>query len=800
MTLRRLHYGTSNYLCWTGRAPRPWRLAALLLLLIAAAPCRARASEPRPAPAAAAPQAPADREGAVGLMREGAVLFNRGAFEEAAARYEAASALYQREADQSGTCDALVALSRTRYFSGRYGKGREELEAALAIARQLDDSRRTAAILGYLGDVRIATGELEEAGALLERALALARTSQYREVAASVLNNLGNLKMAQHQPEEAFPRYRAGVQEAEQAGDGALAALASVNAALAAGKAGKYQDARREAEQSRARLLILEESYLKGHTLVNLALLCRELAAELAAERGELIRESCALLTQALAVAERTGDRRTQSYAFGHLGRIYEEQGRLAEALELTRRGAFAAQLSQLPEALYLWHWQSGRILARQGQTDQAIVSYRLCLQYLKGIREEMGSCYANPDSSYHKTASTVCAELVDLLLTRAAALGPGESDQAYLAEARDALEALRAYELREYFKDDCLDAGRAEGKRLDTVSGKAAVIYPILLKDRTELLVSFSGRLKRHTLAVGAALLTQESRALRDTLEKRTTWEFLPHSRKLYDWLVRPFEKELKESGVETLVFVPDGPLRNIPMAALNDGSEFLVQRYAIAVTPGLDLVDPRPLNRGGEAKLLALGLTQAVQGFAALPYVSDELSAVKGLYGGNVLLNEEFRMGNVERELKVSPFSVLHIASHGHFGGSAGDSYLLAFDERFTMDRLARYVGLFRFRDEPLDLLTLSACETAAGDDRSALGLAGVAVRAGARSALATLWHVNDPSSYELVVEFYRQLRTPGVSRGAALRAAQMKLLDDQRYDHPGYWAPFLLINNWL
>jgi CHAT domain-containing protein len=126
--------------------------------------------------------------------------------------------------------------------------------------------------------------------------------------------------------------------------------------------------------------------------------------------------------------------------------------------------------------------------------------------------------------------------------------------------------------------------------------------------------------------------------------------------------------------------------------------------------------------------------------------------------------------------------------------------NTFILAYDEQFTMDRFGQWIGLFRFRGEPLDLLTLSACETAAGDDQAALGLAGIAVRAGARSALATLWHVNDPASNELVVEFYHQLQISSTSRAEALQAAQLKLLGDIRYDHPGYWAPFLLINNWL
>jgi CHAT domain-containing protein len=107
---------------------------------------------------------------------------------------------------------------------------------------------------------------------------------------------------------------------------------------------------------------------------------------------------------------------------------------------------------------------------------------------------------------------------------------------------------------------------------------------------------------------------------------------------------------------------------------------------------------------------------------------------------------------------------------------------------------------VGLFKFRDQPLELLTLSACQTAAGDDRAALGLAGVAVKAGAKAALATLWKIHDEPSSMLVEEFYRHLRDPSVSKAVALQRAQLKLLGDAAYAHPRHWAAFLLINNWL
>jgi CHAT domain-containing protein len=114
--------------------------------------------------------------------------------------------------------------------------------------------------------------------------------------------------------------------------------------------------------------------------------------------------------------------------------------------------------------------------------------------------------------------------------------------------------------------------------------------------------------------------------------------------------------------------------------------------------------------------------------------------------------------------------------------------------------MDRLSQIVGSFKFRDQPLELLSLSACQTAAGDDRAALGLAGVAIKAGARSALATLWFVNDEASSALVTEFYRQLKNPSLSKAQALRQAQMTLLDNPEYQHPIFWSPFLLLNNWL
>jgi len=140
------------------------------------------------------------------------------------------------------------------------------------------------------------------------------------------------------------------------------------------------------------------------------------------------------------------------------------------------------------------------------------------------------------------------------------------------------------------------------------------------------------------------------------------------------------------------------------------------------------------------------------------------------------------------------------VHIASHAEFGGNPEDSFLLAFDGRLPMNRLAQTVGTTRFRSEqPLELLTLSACETAVGNERAGLGLAGIALQAGARSALASLWSVNDQASTQLIAEFYSRLHEDA-SRAEALQQAQLAMLDHRGFRHPAFWSSFVLISSWL
>ena len=237
---------------------------------------------------------------------------------------------------------------------------------------------------------------------------------------------------------------------------------------------------------------------------------------------------------------------------------------------------------------------------------------------------------------------------------------------------------------------------------------------------------------------------------------------------------------------------------LLTIPMAALHDGERFLVEKFSLATTPGLDLVDPAALMRP-DLKSIAAGISKSIAGQPPLPWVAREIRLVESLLGGEILLDDDFQRANLRASLEAEDFGVVHIATHAQFSARSEETYLLTWDGRLGLDALADQIGLFRFRDQPLELLTLSACETAQGDRRAALGLSGVAVKAGARSVLGSLWSVNDAATTLVVGEFYRAL-LEGNSRAQALQRAQILLLTDFRYRHPAFWAPFLLIGAWL
>ena len=733
------------------------------------------------------------------LLAQGTDAFRRGAFEQALTTWKEAARLSSERGATREQIQALLGAAQAAQALGQSKQALLQLDLALVLSHNHRDPLVTAEVLTQLGRTYLAVAQLDEAEERLTDALTLARRETSPALTAVTLNDLGILHALRHQDAEALAAFHESTTMAQDAGLPMVAITGRINAARAALRLGQPQDSRLWLDQSLDQTRELSPSYNKAIGLINIGLGYGQLRPLLPDIGDALLIRAAGTLQEAVTLSERLGDARTLSYALGYLGHLYETERRTQEALQLTRRAAFSAQAAGAPEALYRWQWQVGRLLASSGHLDDAIASYRQATVTLQPIRPEVARASYEASSPDQESVRPLFFELADLLLQRAGMTDDTHTAQTYLLTARDAIEAFKAAELREYFKDECVDALQAHITKPDTLSATTAVIYPIIFADRLDLLVSLPTGMMRISVPIPAVTLAQEVRAFRRTVEKRTTREYLPHAQQLYDWLVRPIEAELTRLHINTLVFVPDGALRTIPLAALHDGTGFLIQKFAVALTPGLNLTDPHPINRE-TVRFLSTGLTHAVQGFPALPYVAEEMGAIRDLYRGDQLLNSEFQATSLERELRDGQFGVLHIATHGKFSTDANESFLLTFDGKLTVNQLDRLVGLYRFRQEPLELLTLSACQTGVGDDHAALGLAGIAIKAGARSAIATLWFINDEASAALITEFYRQLRNPSMSKAVALQQAQTKLLADRVYEHPAYWSPFLLLNNWL
>lgn len=715
---------------------------------------------------------------------------------------------YQRATENRALRDQMVALlNRAEAYQalGYYPLAIADLESALGLAADDSNADLTARVHGSLGNVYLLYGDRSRAAAQFDRCLQYANNAGDKPLQARTWNNVGNLlaggrdqaRGETYPPftETARQAYERSHRLATEVDDRLLAADALLNSARVALSEGSYAEAQNLLQQALALYRRLPSSSAKAMGLISSAWILFRTDRNANSQLGPLI---YAALSEGREVAEELADQRSLSYAIGFLASMYESEGQREESLRLSREALFLAWQASAPEIVYLWQWQIGRLLRSQGDRDGARAALEAAVSTLRTLRSDLVVGFSGGASLFQEDVGAVYLDLVDLLLEDSEHQPTPELVQATLVQVRDTMELLKTAELEDYFRDNCVAQLLAKQKPVDELVVEAAVLYPILLPDRVELLLTLPTGVKRATVRVGAQEITEQVLTFRRLLEKRTR-QYIRPAQQLYDWLIRPIRADLDQANVETLVFIPSGVLRTIPIAPLHDGKKHLVESYASAVTPGLTLLDPRPISAVSVNPLLS-GLSESTQGFEPLPHVKSELESIHQLLGGEVFIDAEFRTVKVVKALNDRPYSIVHVASHAEFKADARESYLVTYDGRLTMDNLESLIKLSQFREDPVELLTLSACATAAGDARAALGLAGVAVKAGARSALASLWFINDQASSDLIVAFYQRLRKPGASKAEALRQAQLALIADKRYRYPVYWAPFLLIGNWL
>ncbi|MBI5257567.1 MAG: CHAT domain-containing protein [Burkholderiales bacterium] len=510
------------------------------------------------------------------------------------------------------------------------------------------------------------------------------------------------------------------------------------------------------------------------------------------------------------------------------LAALAEAQGRPADALRHTERGLRHAQHTDERELLVALEWRVARLMQAGGDEAAALAAYRRAVQHLESVRIDMPVQYVDGRSSFRETLEPLYLGLTDLLLRRASRVA-GAEQTALLYQARETVELIKQTELEDYLRDRC-SVGSARTDRREPPPPATAVYYPIILPDRLELLVETAQGLSRHTVDVPGEQLRRT--ALDFVAALRNRGEHRPAGDALYRWLVAPIEPLLGSQRIGTLVVVPDGVLRLVPLAALHDGRDYLVRRLALPTVPGLSLLaarsatpsagparrpllaamsEPGPVLDKLPTRLVDSMLPgppvpsrsaadrQALREALALPGARQEVQAIGQIARGTVLLDQQFTRAAFEQRLRSGEHAVVHIASHGVFGDSADSTFIMTFDELLTLDGLQALLGDARLRRAPIELITLSACQTAEGDDRAPLGMSGTALKAHARSALGTLWPVSDRAANLLMTRFYRLLAEQGLGKAQALRQAQVELLDTAGLRHPFYWAPFLLLGDW-
>lgn len=750
------------------------------------------------------------------LLAKGREQFQKGNANAALELWLQAEAAYKKEGFQLGVWGAQINQAEALQTLGLYRR-------ALSILNQLVEPRHITNIdksieaanleisaFLALGKALQQVGELKQAQEVLQRSLELATNSgispnpspphplpgRERGVNTNISEInlvLGNLARVQGDGETAQKYYQEAAARAEansvlkvQAGLNELSLLvATQQLDAAAAMLGPIEEQLNQLPVSRGRI----------YARINFA----DSLAFLGVSETQFGQKAAQQLAAAVTEAQSISDVQGEAHALVNLGKLYEQAGQFAPGQKLTEQALAKAQRIGAADIVYRASWQLGRLMQAQGNLSAAISAYTEATTTIQSLRSDLVAISSDVQFSFRDTVEPVYRQFVSLLLQPP---GDGkEVSQENLQAARRAIESLQLAELDNFFRDACLNA---QAVQVDQIDPHAAVIYPIILPDRLEVIISLPGQpLQHYATTIPANQVEQTLLQLQQSLTPlASNQKRLRLSQQVYDWLIRPALPQLEASQIQTLVFVPDGFFRNVPLSVIHDGSQYLLEKYSLALTPGLQLLDPQPIATK-TLRALTGGLSQARDGFVALPAVEFELTEIQSEIPTSTILNQDFTKAGLKSALEKTPFPVVHLATHGQFSSKAEDTFILTWDGRINVNELD---DLLRGSEPngrsapPIELLVFSACQTAAGDNRAALGLAGVAVRSGARSTLATLWSVQDQATAMLMVEFYRQLAL-GVTKAEALRQAQLSLLQGQRrFNHPFFWAPFVLVGNWL
>jgi CHAT domain-containing protein len=726
---------------------------------------------------------------------QGSLQLEQGQTRDVIATWEQAGDFYTQLGDLDKRLRNQINQAQALQRLGFYRRSIAILTPIVQTLEPQPDSLMKAVSLRSLGDAQQFVGDLEQARKNLTASLEMAKRLQLPDAIANAELSLGNTLRAQGKTEDALATYQQSASDSTASTTQVQAQLNQLSLLIATKRTTEAQTLWRNIKNNLDQLPPNQQNLFAQ---INLA----QNLIRLNVQQNPSPQEIAQILADALQQARSLQDQRAEAYAMGTLGTLYERSQQWADAQKLSDQALIIAQQNNAKDVAYRWQWQLGRIYKTRGDREgnpeyyeKAIAAYSEAVKTLQTLRADLVAVNAQAQVSFQESVEPIHREFVSLLLDPKR----GNVQSKDLDEARKVIESLQLAELDNFFREACLQANPTI---VDQVDQQAAIIYPIVLSDRLEVIVSLPKQPLRHYASpVNQPEIEALVGRLRQSLVLRVGKGYLPDTKKLYDWMIRPVEADLAASDAKTIVFILDGALRNLPMTALYDGKQFLIEKYSVAFTPGLQLLNPRPLQERS-LKVLTAGLSESRQGFSALPNVAYEVKEIQTTVPSQVLLNEDFTEAAFKEALNSQTVPIVHLATHGKFSSKRDETYVLTWDERLGITTLNDLLQVSELNQAgPIELLVLSACETATGDKQAALGMAGMAVRAGARSTVASLWQINDEATAILMNRFYEELSKGKTTKAEALRQAQLSVLQEPRFrQHPYFWAPYVLIGNWL
>ncbi|MBE9069998.1 CHAT domain-containing protein, partial [Leptolyngbya cf. ectocarpi LEGE 11479] len=715
------------------------------------------------------------------------LLHHRGQAATALDLWQQAEIYYQQANDTAGVLGAQINQAQALQSLGFYRRAKQQLTTVTQRLATLPDSPLKITALRSLGQTLQLIGTPQDSYNTLAQSLEIARHLNAQPELSSSFLSIGKLAAKLASPDKALAYFQSAEEAALTTLDQLQARLEQLAIYVAINDTNDIQSIASLVGPIQQQLTTLPPSRTTIYGTINLAHSLSQLPRP---QQPLSTAQLSQLLVHGVQAAKQLQDQRAEAYCLYQLSQLYRQNQQPAEALTLTQQSLTLAEAIQSDDIISQSAWQLGQLLAKQ-QPTLAIAAYTRAVDALQSLRGDLVAINQDIQFSYREQVEPVYRELAALLLAE----GSPES----LEAARQVLEGLQTAELDNFFREACLDI---QSNSIDQIDTKATVIYSILLEDRLAVIYSQPGQpLQTYSTPVDPTTLDTTLRLFLESLHPSTDRrDQLAYAQTIYDWLIRPAENKGMLTPDQPLVFVLDGFLRNLPMAALHDGKQYLIEKYAVALSPGLQLL-PANTSSDQQTKALVAGVSQARGRFSALPAVKEEVLNISNLLPSSQLLDQQFTRQALRKGLDDPQINVLHLASHGQFSSDFSQTFFLAWDGAININELSELLQRRDIdRSQVIDLLTLSACETATGDDQATLGLAGLAVRSGARSTLATLWSVKDDVAKQLMIEVYKNLEQVQMTKAEALRQAQLELLHTQEFADPFFWAAYVLIGNWL